>query len=121
MSRLERIRGVIDHMNARDFDADVDLYSEGVLFHAPGLGQEVEGRDATLKAVRSFVEEADVRYEVDEIVESGPFVVTLMRSTGTIGGERKTWDLCQVLRYEGDAVAEIWALRGGEPRPAGTR
>ena len=120
VGRAEQIREGIDRLNAREFDADADLYSEDVKFHAPGLGQDLEGRDAMVQTVRGFIEGADVRYEVDEIIEHGPFVVAFTRSTGTLAGERKAWDLCQVMRYDGDKVVEFWALRGGEPQPAGT-
>jgi hypothetical protein len=73
-----------------------------------------------LKHVGEFVREADARYTLNDVVENGNFVVAFARSTGNIGGQRMEWDLCEVLRYEEDEVAEVWALRGGPPRPTST-
>ena len=82
----------------------------------PGLGLEVEGRDTVTKHVSEFVQQADIQYDVEQVVEHGPFVVAFARSTGTLDGQRMTWDLCEVLRYEGDRPRDkFWALRGGPP------
>ncbi len=78
-------------------------------FHAPGLGLEVEGRDIVNQHIREFVEQADVRYDVEDVVEHGPFTVAFTRSSGTLDGQRMTWQLCQVLRYEREQIVETWS------------
>jgi hypothetical protein len=120
MSRTDRVRQSIEHLNARDFTASAEDFAENVRFHAPGLGLDVEGRDTVTKRVTEFVEQADVRYAVQDVVERGPFVVAFVTSTGSLDGQQMTWELCEVLRYEDDQAVEIWALRGGPPRPTGS-
>ena len=117
MSRSDRVRQRIDDMNARDFVAAGKDFADNVRFHAPGLGLDVEGRDTVQRHISDFVQQADVRYDVEDVVEHGPFAVAFTRSTGTLDGQRVTWELCQVLRYEGEQVAEAWVLRGGAPQP----
>ncbi len=117
MSRADQLRENLDAMNAHDFAAAGKDFADNVKFHAPGLGLDVEGRDVVIGHVSQFVEQADVHYEVQDVVEHGPFVVAFTSSTGTLDGQRVTWDLCQVLRYEDDQVAETWVLRGGPPQP----
>ncbi len=117
MSRSDRLTQGIDGLNARDFEAAAGDFAENVRFHAPGLGLEVEGRDTVMKHVSEFVQQADVHYELEQVVEHGPFVVAFARSTGILDGQQMTWDLCEVLRYEGDEAVEVWALRGASPRP----
>ena len=117
MSRTERVREGIDGLNARAFAEAARDFADDVKFHAPGLNLDVEGRETALQSISEFVEQADVHYEVEEIVEHGNFVVAFARSTGDLDGRRMGWDLCQVLRYEGDLVAETWVLRGGAPQP----
>jgi hypothetical protein len=117
MSRTDDIRQSMDRLNERDFGAASTTFAENLRFHAPGLGLDVEGRDAAMENIRAFVEQADVRYEVEEIVEHGPFAVVFAGSTGTFDGQRMGWSLCQVLRYEGDQIAETWVLRGNQPQP----
>jgi hypothetical protein len=117
MSRTDDIRKSLDSVNGRDFEASAANFAENLKFHAPGLGLDLEGRDAVIENVRAFVEQADVTYEVEEIVEHDPFAVVFARTTGTLAEGRMEWPICQVLRYEGDQVAEAWAVRGGEPKP----
>jgi hypothetical protein len=117
MSRTDQVRQSIEALNARDFTGAGKDFSDTVTFHAPGLGWEIQGRDRMLQRVGEFVEAADVYYEVAEVIEQGPFVVAFARSTGNIEGHRMAWDLCQVVRFEGDQGAEVWALRGGAPAP----
>jgi hypothetical protein len=102
-------------LNRRDFGAATEELAEDAKFHAPGIGLDVEGRDVVAKHIREFIEQADARYEVEHIVEHGPFVVTFTRCTGNLDDRRMAWDLCQVAPFEGDRIAEIWALRGGTP------
>ena len=118
MSRSDQMKQSVESLNARDFVAGGKHFSETVKFHAPGLDADVEGRETVLKTVKTFLEDADASYEMHDVVEHGPFVVGFATATGNIGGQRMKWDLCEVMRYEGDQVAEVWALRGGSPTPA---
>jgi hypothetical protein len=117
MTRTDQVRQSIDDLNARDFTAAGKDFADSLRFHAPGLGLDVEGRDAALKHISEFVQQADVHYELEQVVEHGPFVVVFARSTGNLEGKQMAWDLCQVLRYEGDQIAETWVVRGGPPQP----
>jgi SnoaL-like domain len=118
MSRSDQFRQSIDDLNARDFVAAGKDFADNVKFHAPGLGLDVDGRDTVLQHISDFVQHADVRYELEQVVEHGPFVVAFARSTGTLDGETMTWDLCEVMRYEADQIAEAWVVRGGPPQAA---
>ncbi len=117
MGRAEHLKNAADRLNARDFTAGTEDFAENVKFHAPGLGLDLEGRDAVVERMSAFIQQADVHYDLEDVVEHGPFVVAFLRSTGLVDGQRMAWDLCEVLRYEGDKAAEVWALRGGPPQP----
>jgi hypothetical protein len=118
MSRLDSVRERYQDLNARRFDANLDVIAEDVRFHAPGLGKDVQGRDTVLDVVRGFIESSDVHYEFLDAAELGPFVVSHLTTNANVDGKRLTWGLLQVERYEGDKVVEMWSLREGEPRPA---
>ena len=112
------MRQSIEALNARDFTTAGKDFSANVTFHAPGLGLDVEGRETTLQKVGDFIAAANAHYEFADILEHGPFVVAFAGSTGNIEGQQMAWEICQVLRFEGDQAAEVWALRGGAPLPA---
>ena len=117
MSRSDRVRQAMDDLNARDFVAAGKDFADDVSFHAPGLGLDIEGRDTVQQHISEFVQQADVRYDLEDVVEHGPFTVAFARATGTLNGQPMTWQLCQVLRYEGEQIVETWVLRGGAPQP----
>jgi SnoaL-like domain len=117
MSRIEQVGQSIEDLNARDFSAAGKDFADNVRFHAPGLGLDVAGRDTVLQHISEFVQQADVHYELEQVVEHGPFVVAFTQSTGNLEGQQMAWDLCQVLRYEGEQIAETWVVRGGPPHP----
>ncbi len=79
MSRSDRLTQCVDGLNARDFVAAAGDFADNVTFHAPGLGLEAEGRDAVMKHVSEFVQQADVHYELEQVVEHGPFVVAFVQ------------------------------------------
>ena len=118
MSRTDQVRQSIEALNNRDFTAAGKDFSNDVKFHAPGLGLDVQGRDTVMDSVGEFIKAADARYEVADVIEHDPFIVTFARCTGNLEGRRMTWDICQVVRFEDDQAAEVWALRGGVPAPA---
>ena len=63
-------------------------YAEDARFSVPALGVDLEGRQAIVETMGSFVKDADVRYELDRVVEEGPFVVVFARSSGLMSGRR---------------------------------
>lgn len=119
MSRTDDVKAMLDHINSRDFDADIERFASDLRWHAPGLGVESSTRDEMLRIIERFTAQADVHYDVHQVLEQGPFVVAFARSEGVLDGRQMTWELCQVLRYEGDRIVEVWTLRGGEPVPTG--
>jgi hypothetical protein len=118
MVTTEEVRERVEHLNSRDFDFGTERMAEDIRFHAPGLGKDVQGRDAVLEVSRSWIESADVHYELlGDVVELGPFTMILLRHLATIDGERTTYDVLLVDRWEGDKVVETWSLRASEPSP----
>jgi ketosteroid isomerase-like protein len=117
MTRLDAVLQVLERINARDFDAVRDLHTSSARFFAPGLDLDLHGRDAILDEITRAVRQGDLRYEVQDAFEQGPFVVVFARSTGYIDGYPMGWDLCAVYRFDDDKVAETWVMRGSPPQP----
>jgi hypothetical protein len=118
MYTTDEAREQIEHFNAHDFDFGMERIAEDVKFHAPGLGQDLQGRDAMLKMLRGWGEAADVRSEVmSDVVELGPFSMVMLRHTVTLDGQRSAYDVLLIDRWEGDKTVESWSLRASEPSP----
>jgi hypothetical protein len=117
-ARGNDIKHAVDHVNARDFDAASSAFAQNARFHLPGLGLDLQGRDTATARIKEVVEQGDFHYEFSDAVENGPFVVAFLTVTGMVEGQRMSWPVCQVYRYEGNSIAEVWGLRGGQPEPA---
>jgi SnoaL-like domain len=111
VDRVQRMRDAYDRLNERNFEDPGNTYAKDVRFHLPGLALDTEGFDKTIAGVREFVERGDVRYEVGDVAEFGPFVVGHVRGQGTFDGETRSWEVLQVARWRDDLVAENWSLR----------
>jgi hypothetical protein len=44
-----------------------------------------------------------------------------LRHLATINGQRSTYDVLLIDRWEGDKLVETWSLRAGEPQPISGR
>lgn len=120
MDRTEFVTQSYEHMNAGDVETSSERFHPEALFHAPGLGVEVTGRDQIKETISRFIADVDPHYEVRHVVDEGPFTVAFCHVTATVDGQRVSWELCQVLRFDADdQVVEAWSLRGGEAVPAG--
>lgn len=117
MGRPETVRQLLQRVNDRDFDGVRDLHTTDAHLFAPGLDLDLHGRDAIVHEIEKAVEQGELRYEVGDVFEEGPFVVAFARSTGVIDGFAMGWELCGVYRFDGDRVAETWVMRGSPPRP----
>jgi hypothetical protein len=115
MGRRETVLQLLQGINDRDFDGVRALHTSGARFLAPGLDLDLEGREAILDEIKAAVEQGELRYEIQDVFERGPFVVAFARSTGVIDGYPMGWDLCGVYRFEGDQIAETWVMRGSPP------
>lgn len=120
MDRVGHVTRALELLNAGDIVGGMEGYAENARFCVPALGVELEGREAIVETMGQFAKDADVRYEVDRLVEEGPLVVVFARSTGLMGGRRMRWGVCMVLRWEGNEIAEEWVLRGDAPQPVET-
>ena len=117
MDKVGHVTRAIELLNAGDIVGGMEGYAESATFSVPALGVALEGREAIVETMARFVKDADVHYEIDRVVEEGPFVIVFARSTGLMGGQRMTWSVCMVTRWEDDEIAEEWVLRGDAPRP----
>lgn len=117
MGRRDTVLALLQRINDRDFDGVRDLHTPGAHFFAPGLDLDLDGRDAIVGEIAKAVEQGELRYEVREVFEQGPFVVAFARSIGMIDGFQMGWELCGVYRFDGDRIAETWVMRGSAPQP----
>lgn len=117
MSRRETVLQLLEAINNRDFEGVRNAQSAEARFVAPGLDLDLAGRDAIVAEIRAAVEQGELRYDIHEVLERGPFVVAFATSTGMIDGYPMGWELCAVYRFDGDKVAETWVVRGSPPQP----
>jgi ketosteroid isomerase-like protein len=100
--RVESLRTALAELATEDFA--VEMVGD------EGFRRERHGSDGFLEAWRDWVEPfKSFRVELDEILESGPHVVTLVRQIGTPrGGEQEIENEgAAVWTFEGDRVVRV--------------
>jgi ketosteroid isomerase-like protein len=118
MGKRDTVLEVLQRVNGRDFDGVRDLHTVDAHYFAPGIDLDLDGRDAIVDEIEKAVEQGELRYEVHQVFEQGPFVVAFARATGVIDGFPMGWELCGVYRFDGERIAETWVMRGSPPQPA---
>lgn len=118
MDVAEEIRRFYENVSARRWsDTGGDPFAPDMRVHVPAIGVEATSWEEGLAGVRAFVESVDARYQVDDLVQHGRFVVVFLTATGTLDGQRATWSVCTVHRMDDGKVVETWTLRGSDPAP----
>lgn len=113
--RLEATRNALEALGALDYEPAFRLFTPDYVHHSNALGLELRGqqeaRDKLLPALASI----DLRQRLEQIVESDNFVIATMRSTSKVREGEST--IVYVCRFDGDRIAEVWALSNPLPVP----
>jgi steroid delta-isomerase-like uncharacterized protein len=120
MAHADTLRRIYDCINAHDVDAFAAHLAEDFVEHevAPGLAPSKEGTRQFFQAYMAAF--PDLRFEVEDILESGDKVVGRFRATGTHEGDfmgmpptGNSFDVqgIDILRFAGDGLAlEHWGV-----------
>lgn len=85
---LKRSRDAWDALNAHDIDRFIQFFAPDVEYHSAPLPQPIKGREAVAEIFRAYLRGfPDLRFTIEQMLQSGEHVVTRWKSTGTHKGE----------------------------------
>jgi hypothetical protein len=115
MSNIDTVRTGFKEIADRGIDAMLDMpHTDDVKMHIPTLGIVAQGEVDIRDNIISMLKQIEMRQELHDLIADGPFVTCTLRVESTLRNEPTT--AVQVVRFEGDKVAEVWAIT--PPLPA---
>ena len=103
------IRKMNDAMSGGDMEAAASYVADDVVWHEIGADEPIRGK-AQLAARNADFGDADIKYDVHDIVASDDHVVALGTATVNRGGKSLTYRTAEIYHVNGKQVTERWAF-----------
>lgn len=85
---LELSRDAWNALNAHDIDRFIQYFTEDVEYQSAALPHPIRGRGALGETMRAYIRGfPDLRFTIEQMLQSGEYVITRWKSTGTHKGE----------------------------------
>jgi hypothetical protein len=109
MSNIDTVRTGFKEIADRGFDAMLDMpHTDDITMHITALGIDARGESDIRENVIDMFKQVELHQELHDVLADGPFVTCTLRVESTLRPEPTT--AVQVMRFDGDRVAEIWAI-----------
>lgn len=105
--RVERLRAAFAAGNSGDRRAAMKDFDADYVHHSNLFG-DLQGLDNYFETWMPAMEAAQVRQEVIDIVEHGPFVVVRVMQSSLMTAEPMHG--LHIYRWDGDRIVELWSL-----------
>jgi hypothetical protein len=115
MSNTDTVREAFKVIAEHGLVAMLDIpHTDDITMHVPTLGIQATGEAQIREQVIDFMEQVNLRVELSDLIADGLFVTCLIGLESDLRPEPTTG--VEVFRFDGDRIAEIWALT--PPLPA---
>jgi hypothetical protein len=109
LSNIDTVKRGFKELADRGMGAMLDMpHTDDIKMHIPTLGIVAQGEVDIRDNVIAMLEQVEMRQELHDLIADGPFVVCTLRVESTLRPEPTT--AVEIFRFEGDKVAEIWAI-----------
>jgi len=106
--RLDRARQALEAIGHQDYEPAMALVAPDYKHHVTSHGVEITGQQELRDILVPQLEEMGLVQHLEQIVESGDFVVATIRASSRLAEGEFT--IVYVFRYDGDRIAEAWAI-----------
>ena len=103
------VRKMSDAMASGDMDTAASLVSDNVVWHEIGAAEPIRGK-ASLAARMAGFTDAQIKYDVHDILASDDHVIALGTANATIGGRSLTYRTAEIYHVGNGQVTERWAF-----------
>jgi uncharacterized protein len=103
-------RREIDLINAGDFEALDDLYTDDLVVHYPGKNP-LAGSYAVqvfLDKFQSVLKDGTLRRELHDALGTDDHAVQLLSVTASVGGRSHSWNAVAVMHVRDGKFSEVW-------------
>lgn len=107
-TRLDRARQAFEAIEHQDYEPALALVTPDYKHHVTSRGVEITGPQEFRDILVPQLEQMGLIQRLEQIMESGDFVVATIRATSHLADGETT--IVYVFRYEEERVAEAWAI-----------
>lgn len=103
------VRRMTEAMNGGDTETAANLVADDVEWHVIGATEPIRGK-AQLAASMAGFGEADIKYDIHDVLASDDHVVALGTATATLGGRSLTYRTAEIFHVGNGQVTARWAF-----------
>jgi ketosteroid isomerase-like protein len=103
------VRRMTEAMNGGDMETAASLVADDVVWHVIGASEPFRGK-AELAASMAGFAEADIKYDVHDILANDDHVIALGTATATIGGRSLIYRTAEIFHVGNGQVTARWAF-----------
>ena len=103
------VRKMNEAMGSGDMDTAASFVADDVVWHVIGAAEPIRGKAQLAASMASFAE-ADIKYDVHDVLASDDHVIALGTATATIGGRSLTYRTAEIYHVGNGQVTERWAF-----------
>lgn len=103
-------RREIDLINAGDFEALDDLYTDDLVVHYPGKNPLAGSHPAQefLAKFQAILKDGTLRRELHDALGTDDHAVQLLHVTASVGGRSHSWKAVAVMHVRDGKFSEVW-------------
>lgn len=103
------VRRMSEAMAGGDMATAASLVADDVVWHQIGTSEPIRGKEALAASMGGFAE-ADIHYDIHDILASDDHVIALGTATATIGGRSLVYRTAEIHHVNDGQVTERWAF-----------
>ncbi|GAC1600389.1 MAG: hypothetical protein NVS3B21_27480 [Acidimicrobiales bacterium] len=107
-ARLEKAREAFAGIERKDWEVPLAACQENYKHHLVTLGIETSGRQGFRDTLIPLIEAIGLEQKFVDSIEHGDFILATVEAKSSVAEGTST--IAYTFRYEGDEVAEIWAI-----------
>jgi ketosteroid isomerase-like protein len=103
-------RREIDLINAEDFEALDDLYSDDLIVHYSGKNPLAGSHPVQefLARFQTVLQDGSLRRELHDALGTNDHAVQLLNVTASVGGRSHSWNAVAVMHVRDGKFSEVW-------------
>ncbi len=103
------VRRMNEAMSGGDMGAAASFVADDVVWHTIGAAEPIRGKAGLAASMAGFAE-ANITYDVHDVLASDDHVIALGTAHATLGGRSLTYRTAEIFHVRDGQVTERWAF-----------
>jgi len=112
------VRKALEALEGGDFEAQMDLLADDVVWHEIGNPEPVRGKQALGERMSAGGADFDITVTVHDVVANDEHAIALVNAVATRGGQTLEYRTAEIVHLQGGKITERWAFSDDTERIA---